>query len=172
MLRKPNSTPSSSVTPKSKPGCPASLPRPNLETARELSDLGEVVETIKTYRATASELRGIEALIEDPKTNSEMREFADIERRELRDRLEGLEKQIQLDLLPKDAMDNRNVIVEIRAGTGGDEAALFAGDLFRMYERYAANQGWKVEVVSASEGTSAATRKSSPRSRAAARSPS
>jgi peptide chain release factor 1 len=81
-----------------------------------------------------------------------MREFADIERRELRDRLEDLEKQIQLDLLPKDAMDDRNVIVEIRAGTGGDEAALFAGVLFRMYERYAAKQGWKVEIVSESEG--------------------
>ena len=123
-----------------------------VKLSRELSDLGEVVETIKTYRATASELRGIEALIEDPKTDSEMREFADIERRELRDRLEGLEKQIQLDLLPKDAMDDRNVIVEIRAGTGGDEAALFAGVLFRMYERYAAEQGWKVEIVSESEG--------------------
>ena len=123
-----------------------------VKLSRELSDLGEVVETIKTYRATASELHGIEALIEDPKTDSEMREFADIERRELRDRLEDLEKQIQLDLLPKDAMDDRNVIVEIRAGTGGDEAALFAGVLFRMYERYAAKQGWKVEIVSESEG--------------------
>ena len=123
-----------------------------VKLSRELSDLGQVVETIKTYRATSSELRGIEALIEDPKTDSEMREFADIERRELRDRLEDLEKQIQLDLLPKDAMDDRNVIVEIRAGTGGDEAALFAGVLFRMYERYAAKQGWKVEIVSESEG--------------------
>src|SRR5690349_6602993 len=123
-----------------------------VKLSRELSDLGQVVETIKTYRATASELHGIETLIEDPKTDSEMREFADVERRELRDRLEGLERQIQLDLLPKDAMDDRNVIIEIRAGTGGDEAALFAGVLFRMYERYAAKQGWKVEVVSASEG--------------------
>ena len=64
-----------------------------------------------------------------------------------------LEQQIKLALLPKDAMDERNVILEIRAGTGGDEASLFAGDLFRMYERYAAKQGWKVEVISASEGT-------------------
>ena len=64
-----------------------------------------------------------------------------------------LEHQLRLALLPKDAMDERNVILEIRAGTGGDEASLFAGDLFRMYERYAAKQGWKVEVVTASEGT-------------------
>src|SRR3569833_2184222 len=60
---------------------------------------------------------------------------------------------IRIALIPKDAMDERNVILEIRAGTGGDEASLFAGDLFRMYERYAARNGWKVEVVSASEGT-------------------
>ena len=61
-------------------------------------------------------------------------------------------QQIKLALLPKDAMDERNVIVEVRAGTGGDEASLFAGDLFRMYERYAATQGWRVELASASEG--------------------
>jgi peptide chain release factor 1 len=123
-----------------------------VKLSRELSDLGPVVDTIKTYRSVSSELSGIEALIDDPNTDSEMRQIADEERRELRDRLEGLEKQIQLELLPKDAMDDRNVILEIRAGTGGDEAALFAGVLFRMYERYAAKQGWKVEIVSESEG--------------------
>jgi peptide chain release factor 1 len=123
-----------------------------VKLSRELSDLGPVVDTIKTYRSVASELTDIEALIEDPDTDSEMRQIADEERRDLRDRLEGLEKQIRLELLPKDAMDERNVILEIRAGTGGDEAALFAGVLFRMYERYAAKQGWKVEIVSESEG--------------------
>ena len=120
--------------------------------SRELSDLGPVVETIKNYRSVSAELQDIESLIEDPKTDAEMREIADVERRDLRDRIEGLEKQIQVELLPKDAMDERSVVLEIRAGTGGDEAALFAGVLFRMYERYAAKQGWKVEVVSASEG--------------------
>jgi peptide chain release factor 1 len=123
-----------------------------VKLSRELSDLGPVVDAVKSYRSVASELSDIEDLIEDPKTDSEMREIADAERRELRDRIETLEKQIQLELLPKDAMDERNVIVEIRAGTGGDEAALFAGVLFRMYERYAAKQGWKVEIVSESEG--------------------
>src|SRR6202007_2140038 len=74
-------------------------------------------------------------------------------RPELEARRATLEKDLRLALIPKDAMDERNVILEIRAGTGGDEAALFAGNLFRMYERYAANQGWKVEIVAASEGS-------------------
>jgi peptide chain release factor 1 len=82
-----------------------------------------------------------------------MRTMANAEKPALEVRRAALEQQIKLALLPKDAMDERNVILEIRAGTGGDEASLFAGDLFRMYERYAAKQGWKVEIVSASEGT-------------------
>jgi peptide chain release factor 1 len=82
-----------------------------------------------------------------------MRAMALSEKPQLDQKRVALEREIKLALLPKDAMDERNVILEIRAGTGGDEAALFAGDLFRMYERYAAKQGWKVEVISASEGT-------------------
>jgi peptide chain release factor 1 len=79
--------------------------------------------------------------------------MASAERPALEERRSAIERQIKFALLPKDAMDGRNVILEIRAGTGGDEAALFAGDLFRMYERYAAKQGWKVEIASASEGS-------------------
>src|SRR5205085_5808637 len=105
------------------------------------------------YREVAAELADLEALIADPSTDPAMREMADDERRALTGKRERIVEELKLALLPKDAMDERNVIVEIRAGTGGDEAALFAGDLFRMYERYAANQGWKVEVISASEGT-------------------
>ena len=82
-----------------------------------------------------------------------MRSIAAAERPELEARRAALEQQLRLALIPKDAMDERNVILEIRAGTGGDEASLFAGDLFRMYERYAAKQGWKVEIVTASEGS-------------------
>jgi peptide chain release factor 1 len=89
----------------------------------------------------------------DPTTDPEMRVVAAAEKPELEARRTALEQQLRVALLPKDAMDERNVILEIRAGTGGDEASLFAGDLFRMYERYAANQGWKVEVVTASEGS-------------------
>ena len=99
--------------------------------------------------------------------------MAAAEKPQLEQRRAALEQEIKLALLPKDAMDERNVILEIRAGTGGDEASLFAGDLFRMYERYAAKQGWKVDVMSASEGTDGRlTRRSSRKSAAAARSPS
>ena len=79
--------------------------------------------------------------------------MAEAERETLQARSLELAQQIRVALLPKDAMDDRNVVLEIRAGTGGDEASLFAGDLFRMYERFAGLQGWKVEVISASEGT-------------------
>jgi peptide chain release factor 1 len=82
-----------------------------------------------------------------------MRSIAESEKPQVEARRAELEQQLRLALLPKDAMDERNVILEIRAGTGGDEAALFAGNLFRMYERYAAKQGWKVELVTASEGS-------------------
>ena len=97
--------------------------------------------------------------------------MAEAEPETLPARTSDLEQKIRVALLPKDAMDDRNVVLEIRAGTGGDEASLFAGDLFRMYERFASLQGWKVEVISASEGTVGAIRKSSPRCRAAAPSP-
>jgi peptide chain release factor 1 len=121
-----------------------------VKLSRELSDLSPVVDAIRNYRAASAELEDVEALFAD--ADGEMREIADAERRDLRERVDALEKQIQLELLPKDAMDERSVVIEIRAGTGGDEASLFAGVLFRMYERYAAKQGWKVEIVSASEG--------------------
>jgi peptide chain release factor 1 len=127
-------------------------PEDFVKLSRELSDLAPVVEAIRSYRAAEAEMQGIEALLADPSTESEMREIADEERRSLRARLDALEQELRLQLLPKDAMDERNVILEIRAGTGGDEASLFAGVLFRMYERYAAKQGWTVEIVSASEG--------------------
>jgi peptide chain release factor 1 len=123
-----------------------------VKLSRELSDLSPVVEAIRNYRAASAELEDVETLFADADSDGEMRDIADAERRSLRDKLEGLEREIQLQLLPKDAMDERSVVIEIRAGTGGDEASLFAGVLFRMYERYAAKQGWKVEIVSASEG--------------------
>src|ERR1700734_779773 len=82
-----------------------------------------------------------------------MRSMTEAERETLSAKSLELAQQIRVALLPKDAVDDRNVMLEIRAGTGGDEASLFAGDLFRMYERFASLQGWKVEVISASEGT-------------------
>ncbi len=124
-----------------------------VKLSREFSELGPVVESISAYRAASRELAEIEALMGDPATDPEMRALAEGEKGPLQERRDRLAQQVRLALVPKDAMDERNVILEIRAGTGGDEASLFAGDLFRMYERYAAKQGWKVEVVSASEGT-------------------
>ncbi len=121
--------------------------------SREFAELGPVVDLIKTYCGVAAEIADLETLLGDPTTDADMRALAAAEKPALETRRQALEQQIRLALLPKDAMDERNVILEIRAGTGGDEAALFAGDLFRMYERYAAAQGWKVEVISASEGT-------------------
>src|SRR5258706_5231946 len=120
---------------------------------RELAELNPLIDAVKAYRAANAEIAGIDALIADPATEPEMREMADAERETLAERSVALAQQIRVALLPKDAMDDRNVVLEIRAGTGGDEAALFAGDLFRMYERFASLQGWKVEVISASEGT-------------------
>jgi peptide chain release factor 1 len=120
---------------------------------RELAELNPVIDAVKTYRAAVTELAGIDAMVSDPTTDAEMRELAEAERPELETRRDELMQQIRIALLPKDAMDERNAILEIRAGTGGDEASLFAGDLFRMYERFATLQGWKVEVISASEGT-------------------
>ncbi len=120
---------------------------------RELSELTPVVDAVKAYRAAASEIADLDAMIADPKTENEMRAIAEAERPQLEMRRDELAQNIRVALLPKDAMDERNVVLEIRAGTGGDEAALFAGDLFRMYERFASLQGWKVELISASEGT-------------------
>jgi peptide chain release factor 1 len=124
-----------------------------VKLSREFAELTPVVEVIKAYRSTEKEIAELSALANDSGTDAEMRKLADIERRELQERMESLTQQIRLALLPKDAMDDHNAILEIRAGTGGDEAALFAGDLFRMYERYAAKQGWRTEILSLSEGT-------------------
>ena len=124
-----------------------------VKLSREFAELGPVVEAIKAYRAVSAEINDLDALAADPATDPEMRKLAAAEKPALIARKEALEHQIQLALLPKDALDDHNAILEIRAGTGGDEAALFAGDLFRMYERYAAKQGWKTEILSMSEGT-------------------
>jgi peptide chain release factor 1 len=127
-------------------------PTTYVKLSREFAELGPVIAAIKAYREVTDEIAGLEALLDDAATDAEMRSLAAGEKPALEQRRAALEQVIRLALLPKDAMDERNVILEIRAGTGGDEASLFAGDLFRMYERYAAKQGWKVELISASEG--------------------
>src|SRR5437868_15101096 len=124
-----------------------------VQITRELAELNPLIDAVKAYRAIVKEIADTQALIGDPATEVEMRAMAEAERETLQARRAELEQEIRVALLPKDAMDERNVVLEIRAGTGGDEASLFAGDLFRMYERFASLQGWKVEVISASEGT-------------------
>ena len=119
--------------------------------AKELSDLGPVVAGIESYQACGRELRELAALAADTADDPEMKALAEAERRELADRLPELERQVRILLLPKDAADEKSAILEIRAGTGGDEAALFAGDLLRMYQRYADLKGWRCEVFSLSE---------------------
>ena len=123
-----------------------------VKLAGEYSELQPVVDKIKAYNAAVDELAGLRAMLSDSSTDREMRDLADMELPEVQERIEVLEKDLLIALLPRDAADERSAILEIRAGTGGNEAALFAGDLFRMYERYAANHGWKVDILSESEG--------------------
>ncbi len=119
--------------------------------SREFAELDPVVSTIRALNAASAELAELAELSSDPDTEREMAELARAEQTALDARIAELHEELRLKLLPKDAADERSVILEVRAGTGGDEAALFAGDLFRMYQRYADLQGWKVSVLSVSE---------------------
>ncbi|CDN93945.1 peptide chain release factor 1 [Agrobacterium tumefaciens] len=123
-----------------------------VKLASEYSELEPVVKKIREYEKAVSEAADLEALLADKTTDKDMRDLAEMELSEVEARIGELEKDMQVLLLPKDAADEKSAILEIRAGTGGSEAALFAGDLFRMYERFASTKGWKVEVLSASEG--------------------
>lgn len=111
--------------------------------AKEYSDLRPVIEQIAAYRQLLSDLDDAEMMLDDP----DMRELAEEELPLLKERLPAAEKELQLALIPKDAADTRPAMVEIRPGTGGDEAALFAGDLLRMYQRYSEARGWKFEII-------------------------
>jgi peptide chain release factor 1 len=117
------------------------------EYAKERSELESIVNTAQTYRGVLKDLEGARALLADPA----MAELAAAEVPSLEERQAKLEQRLRQLLVPKDPRDERSVIVEIRAGAGGDEAGLFAADLFRMYTRYAEGRGWKVEVLSANE---------------------
>ncbi len=117
--------------------------------SKEYAELEATVTVIRTLRSTVAELAGVGEMMHSG--DADMAELARSEADGLKQRLAALEHDLRLHLLPKDAADQRNVILEIRAGTGGDEAALFVGDLFRMYQRHASLHGWKVEVMSASE---------------------
>ncbi|MBA8908465.1 peptide chain release factor 1 [Aminobacter ciceronei] len=132
----------------------AAGPAPDVyvKLASEYSDIQDLVARIRELRSAEQELVDLDAMLSDKGTDAEMRALAEMDKPEVEERIEALQREIQILLLPKDAADDKNAILEIRAGTGGDEAALFAGDLYRMYERYAASKGWRFEVVSASDG--------------------
>lgn len=127
-------------------------PETYVRLSRDYAELEPLAARITALRKAEEELAGVEAMIEDPSADADMRALAEAERAELEETVAELAQEVRIGFLPKDAADARNVILEVRAGTGGDEAALFAGDLFRMYQRHAQLKGWKVEVLSASEG--------------------
>lgn len=121
------------------------------KASKEYSDLTPVAEAITNLQRLENEIKDLKTLLADPNTDGEMRELAESELPDLEAQLPTQEHNIKVLLLPKDADDERNAILEIRAGTGGEEAGLFASNLLRMYQRYAANKGWKFELLNSSE---------------------
>ncbi|MBM3482362.1 MAG: peptide chain release factor 1 [Alphaproteobacteria bacterium] len=119
--------------------------------SKEYAELTPLARAIEAYRKIADEAKDLAALADDPASDTEMRKLASAELEEIKARLPALEHELKLLLLPKDAADEKNAILEVRAGTGGEEAALFAGDLLRMYQRYAEKRGWRFELMSLSE---------------------
>lgn len=119
---------------------------------KEYNTLRSVVESIKEYRSLLQERADLKAMVEGEE-DPEITEMASMELEEIDEKLPGVEEQLKFKLLPRDPADSKNAIVEIRAGTGGDEASLFAGDLFRLYSRYADQHGWKIDIMNTSHGT-------------------
>ena len=120
-------------------------------TSKEFSELVDIVRIIGEFRKMEAEAQDLAELIADPKTDGEMKALAEDEFYELKSKIPQKENEIQLKLLPKDEADEKNAILEVRAGTGGDEAALFAANLFRMYQRYAEQQNWRFIPININE---------------------
>ncbi len=130
---------------------PDLTPKKMAEYAKEYSDLTPIIEKVERLQKITRDIAGAEELLADKTLDAETRTMAEEERYALAQQIPDLEKDIQMALIPKDEADAKNAILEIRAGTGGDEAALFAADLFGMYQRYAALRGWRFEVMEVSE---------------------
>lgn len=122
-----------------------------VKLSKELSSLEPIVEVGHKYKKMQNDLSDLEAMMADGALDNDMRQMAGEEYYALKNQLPAIEQEIKILLLPKDEADERNVILEVRAGTGGEEAALFAAELFRMYERYAAMKGWKFELLSVND---------------------
>ena len=118
---------------------------------KEYNGLGAVVEKYREYRSVEQQMREADEMMRDSSMDADMRELAEAEYHECKDALEGLSEELKLLLIPRDPNDSKNVVVEIRQGAGGEEAALFAQDLYRMYTMYAASLGYKIEVMSLNE---------------------
>lgn len=118
-----------------------------IKLSKEYSDLGDVAGSIEDFHALQKEQKELQSMISDPSADPEMKALAEIEIEDIKKALTQKEQDIKVFLLPKDADDERNAILEVRAGTGGEEAGLFAASLFRMYQRYAALKGWKFELL-------------------------
>jgi len=126
-------------------------PKAFAKLSKEYADMEDVVAAIRTFKAALREVEDLEQMLQDPALDKDMKEFAESDLIAQKKTLPDLEHQVKVLLLPKDADDERNAILEIRAGTGGDEAALFAKDLLRMYQRYAEVKGWRTEIMGLSE---------------------
>ncbi|MEL0177165.1 MAG: peptide chain release factor 1, partial [Pelagibacteraceae bacterium] len=119
--------------------------------SKEYSSIGEIISDVKIYIKMIENKEGSEKILEDKSADKELKEMAELELEEIKAKIGELETKIKLFMLPKDEADEKNAIIEIRAGTGGLEAALFAGDLFEMYQKVASNNNWKTEVISISQ---------------------
>jgi peptide chain release factor 1 len=123
------------------------------QLTKEFAELNPVVDSIRALRKLEDEQRDLEHLVHDPGADRDLKALAQEELDQIGPRLTEAQELLRVQLLPKDAADEKSAILEVRAGTGGDEAALFAADLFRMYSRYAEQHGWRTEVISASENS-------------------
>lgn len=122
-----------------------------VKLSKELANLKDVVEAIRAFKGAQSEMADAEAMMADGSLDADMRAMAEEEFYAVKEKLPELERNLKILLLPKNAVDEKNAILEVRAGTGGEEAALFASELFRMYEHFAAEQGWKFETLSVND---------------------
>jgi len=130
---------------------PEKLGQTFAKISKEYSDLEPIIANIKEYKKTTFSLQETEGMLKDKDSDSEMKQMFEEEITSLKKQVPELKKEIEVSLLPKDEADEKNAILEIRAGTGGDEAALFGGVLLKMYQRYCDNKGWKVEIMDISE---------------------
>ena len=123
-----------------------------VKNSKEYASIGDIIVDVKSYIKIVEDKEGSEKILQDKSADKELKEMAELELLEIKEKILDLETKIKIFMLPKDEADEKNAIIEIRAGTGGQEAAIFAGDLFSMYQKVAMNNGWKTEVISISEG--------------------